>query len=106
MVLPADASILEFSIIGVASNAATSATISVGSSTSANSTEFVNGQDVKTAGGLMKPTGYCSALLSRSWKTIPLGQDIQIFAKYAETGTVSTPWWSLHCSGLFRSVKQ
>jgi hypothetical protein len=87
MVLPADASILEFSIIGVASNAATSATVSVGSTVAA--TEFINGQDVKTAGGLIKPTATVGTVIPQL-ENIPLGQDIQIFAKYAETGTPST----------------
>lgn len=86
-VLPADASIVDVDIFGVASNAATTATISVGTTTTSN--EIINAQDVKTAGGHIRPT--------TSWSTnypnqtnYPLGADIQIYAKYAETGTAST----------------
>lgn len=91
-VLPADASILGFLIYGVASNAATTATLSFGSTVT--STEFVNGQDVKTTGGLVIPTSTFSTNLPQL-ENIPLGADIQIFAKYAETGGASTlggPW--------------
>lgn len=87
-VLPADASIVDVDLFGVASNAGTTATVSIGT-TSANANEIINAQDVKTAGGRIRPT--------TSWSTnypntqpVPLGADIQIFAKYAETGTASS----------------
>jgi hypothetical protein len=86
-VLPADASIVDVDLFGAASNAGTTATVSIGTSTTAN--EIINAQDVKTAGGRIRPT--------TSWSTnypntqpVPLSGDIQIFAKYAETGTAST----------------
>jgi hypothetical protein len=92
-VLPADASIVDIDINGPASNAGTTATISIGS-TSANSNEYVNGQDVKTAGGKIRPTSTYSTSLPNV-EPLPLGPDLQIFAKYAETGTASSsggPW--------------
>jgi len=87
-VLPADASLLDVDIYGVASNAGTTATVSIGT-TSANSNEIINAQDVKTAGGKIRPT----TSYSTSWPNIqpvPLVGDIQIYAKYAETGTASS----------------
>jgi hypothetical protein len=88
LVLPADATIVDVDVYGVASNAGTTATVSVGT-TSANANEILNGQDVKTAGGRIRPT--------TAWSTnypnvvgYPLGADIQIWAKYAETGGAST----------------
>ncbi len=88
-VLPADASILGFLIYGAASNAGTTANISIGS-TSANSNEFVNAQDVKTTGGLIIPTATVNPANMPQIENYPLGQDVQIYAKYAETGGAST----------------
>jgi len=88
-VLPADASILGFLIYGAASNAGTTATISIGS-TSANSNEFVNAQDVKTTGGLIIPTASVNSANMPQLENIPLGADIQIYAKYTESGTASS----------------
>lgn len=88
-VLPADATILDFAITGVASDAATTATLSLGS-TSASSNEYVLAQDVKTAGGMIHPTTtYVNTALPNQIN-FPLGVDKQIYAKYAETGTAST----------------
>lgn len=93
-VLPGDASILDIDINGVASNAGTTATISIGS-TAANSNEYVNAQDVKTAGGKVRPTASLSTSLP-NLEPIPLtGSDLPIYAKYAETGVASSaggPW--------------
>lgn len=86
LTLPADASIVDFHISGVASDAATSATISLGSSSAAN--EYVNGQDVKGGGTFIRPTIIGTAV--DQLENIPLGADKQIFAKYAESGTAST----------------
>jgi hypothetical protein len=86
-VLPADASILDFVINGVASNAATTATVSIGSTSAAN--EYVNAQDVKTAGGTIRPTSTVSTNIPNI-EPIPNTGDLQIWAKYAETGTAST----------------
>jgi len=87
-VLAADASILDINIIGVASDAATTATISIGSSVTA--TEYINAQDVKTAGGIIRPTTTFSAANLPNLENTPLGTDLSIWAKYAETGTAST----------------
>jgi hypothetical protein len=88
-VLPADSTILGFLIYGAASNAGTTATISIGS-TLASSNEFVNAQDIKTTGGLVIPTATINSANMPQLENYPLGADIQIFAKYAETGGAST----------------
>lgn len=87
VVLPGDSSVVDFDIYGVASNAGTTATLSIGSSSA--STEFINAQDVKTAGGKIRPTTALSANLP-TVENIPVTGDIQIWAKYAETGGAST----------------
>ena len=93
-VLPAQSTILGFLIYGTASNAGTSATISIGS-TAANANEYVNAQDIKTAGGLVIPTSTITSAIP-TIEPVPLtGQDITIYAKYTESGTVSSaggPW--------------
>jgi len=93
-VIPGQSSILGFLIFGPASNAGTTATVSIGS-TSANANEYVNAQDVKTAGGLVIPTSALSTSLPNI-EPIPLtGTDLVIWAKYTESGTVSSsggPW--------------
>lgn len=86
-VLPADATLLDVEIFGVASNAVTTAVLSVG--TSVTATEIINAQDVKTAGGKIRPT----TSYSTNYPNIeprPLVGDLQLFAKYAETGGAST----------------
>jgi len=85
-VLPADATIIDFRIAGVASDAATTATISIGSTST--STEYINGQDVKGAGTYIRPTIVGTAIPNT--EPLPLGADLPIYAKYAETGTAST----------------
>lgn len=87
-VLPADATILDFWITGVASNAGTTATLSFGSTTTA--TEWVSATDVKTAGGMVRPsTTYVNTALP-NLTPVPLVGDVKIFAKYAETGGASS----------------
>jgi hypothetical protein len=86
-VLPADASIIDIEVFGVASNAGTTATVNVGSTSAA--TEFINGQDVKTAGGKIRPTTAFGTAIP-NLESLPLGADIQIYAKYAETGAASS----------------
>lgn len=86
-VLPADASILNIYLAGTASDAGTSATISIGT-TSANANELVNGQDVKGAGTFIRPT--INGLNVLQVEGLPLGQDIQLYAKYAEAGAASS----------------
>lgn len=82
--LPKGARILAFLLNGVASDAGTTATLSIGSTTTA--TEYVNGADVKTAASGVGPTllpGVSGAL------GVVLTADTVIYAKYAETGTAS-----------------
>lgn len=83
--LPKGARLLGFTLGGVASDAATTATISIGSTTTA--TEYVSGADVKTAAAGRGPTGL--ALVSGIFGTV-LTVDTPIYFKYAETGTAST----------------
>lgn len=86
LVLPADASIIDFHISGVASDAGTTATLSIGSSSTAN--EYVNAQDVKGGGTFIRPTVIGTAV--DQLEGLPLGADKQIWVKYAETGAAST----------------
>lgn len=91
MMLPADASILDFTISGVASDAATTAVVSIGSTST--STEYVASADVKGGGTFIRPTVTGTAVVQT--ETLPLGSDLPVYAKYAETGTASTvggPW--------------
>ena len=93
-VLPKDAVITGIYVIGAAaSDAATTATVSVGSTATSN--EYVNAYDVKTAttGAGYNPAGskaVGTAMMSK------LTADTPVYAKYAETGTASTtggPWY-------------
>lgn len=86
-VLPGDASIIDIHIAGVASDAATTAVVSVGSTST--STEYINAQDVKTAGGMIRPTATFSTNLP-NLENPPITTDLPIYAKYAETGVAST----------------
>lgn len=88
MVLPADCIITDILIYGVASNAGTTATLSVGSTVTA--TEYVSAQDVKTAGGMVRPTTAISNANLYGVTAVPQGLDKQIWAKYAETGGASS----------------
>lgn len=87
-VLPADASVVDFDIYGVASNAGTSATISIGTTSAAN--ELINAQDVKTAGGKIRPTTSVTTNLPNLENTPLSSGDLQLYAKYAESGTASS----------------
>lgn len=89
--LPADATILDFTIAGAASDAATTAVVKIGSTSTA--TEFVASQDVKGGGTFIRPTVTGTAV--DQLENIPLGADKEVWALYAETGTASTvggPW--------------
>lgn len=91
MWLPADASILDFTISGVASDALTTAVVKLGSTTAA--TEYVPTADVKGGGTFIRPTITGTAVVQT--EDLPLGSDKPIYAIYAETGTASTvggPW--------------
>ena len=77
---------------GVVADAATTATISFGSS--ATATEYVSGYDVKAAatGEGYSPVG--AAAVGTAFG-VPITADAQIYGIYAETGTASTtggPW--------------
>ena len=77
-------------LTATASNAGTTATVSVGT-TSASSNELVLAQDVKTAAGYIDPT--TTAVAAGYYKNATA--DIPIYAIYAETGTASStggPW--------------
>ncbi len=88
MLLPADATVLDFVIVGTASDAGTTATVSIGSTST--STEYVNGQDVKGAGTFIRPTTTVTGTNMVQIEGLPQGADRAIYAKYAETGGAST----------------
>lgn len=80
--LPANARIIEIAItVPVVSNAATTATVSVGLS-GGSATAFTAAQDVKTAIGNFRQTP------TASWAVATTKQDIT--CTYTETGTAST----------------
>lgn len=85
--LPAAATVVDIQIVGALSNAGTTATVSVGTTSTAN--EWINAQDVKTAGGKIRPTTAFGSTLP-NLETLPLGSDIQVYGKYAESGTASS----------------
>lgn len=93
--LPAGAMPIGFIINGTtASDAATTAAISIGNTTAAN--QYVNGYSVKTNGAsaaLLPAIGGIGAVALTP--ALPRGGVIPIYAIYAETGTASTvggPW--------------
>ena len=84
--LPRGARIVGFVLAGTASDAGTTATLSIGSTTTA--TEYVNALDVKTAA-----TGsgiHLLAGVTAATDSLLTAQDNYVYAKYAETGTAST----------------
>lgn len=86
-VLPGDSTIISFSIFSTAvSNAATTATVSVG--IPGNNTYYINAADVKTAAGRIALTSNLTNIMNL--ENTPVSTDIQINAIYAETGTAST----------------
>lgn len=84
MWIPKNATILEMTLIGTASNAGTTATLSIGNSGSG--TAYVNARDVKTAA---TGTG-CMPLTLAVDTSAALTADTKITATYAETGTASS----------------
>lgn len=91
VVLPAGAYITGVYVLGgPVSNAATTATITVGYS--AGGTELLNAFDVKTNGAGYFPAGAAASASAGKQLTV----DTHLWAKYAETGTASTaggPWF-------------
>jgi hypothetical protein len=93
MALPKGARILGFMVQGVASDAGTTATIGIGTTTSAN--QLVTGYDVKTSASGRGPA--FPVQVSGSMGTV-LTADTQIYAIYAETGGASTVGnWVVTC---------
>jgi hypothetical protein len=87
-VLPADATILDMRVYtATASDAATTATISVGLN-GGSGTAYLNTVDVKTAAGMIRPTTKLSGIMGL--ENTPLGADIALTGVYAETGGAST----------------
>jgi len=92
--LPKDAVVVGLYVIGqVASDAASTATIGIGTTTSAN--EIMAAYDVKTAatGEGYNPAG---AAAVGTYMAEKLTADTPVYAKYAETGTASAtggPWF-------------
>jgi hypothetical protein len=85
MTLPKGARPLYAVISGVASDAATSASVSLGTSTTA--TELISAHDVKTAASGRQAFMVTGAATSFG---AVLTSDTVIYAKYAEAGTAST----------------
>ncbi len=86
-VLPADATIIDMRVYtATASDAATTATISVG--IPGTNTFYLNTVDVKSAAGRIAVTTKAANFMNL--ENTPLGADIQINGIYAETGTAST----------------
>lgn len=83
--LPKGSRILRLSLGGTASDAGTTATVSIGT-TSASSNELINAYDVKTAG-----TGTGMHVLAGAAGVFPYlcTADTTIYALYAETGAAS-----------------
>lgn len=93
--LPAGAVPIAFIINGtVSSDAATTATISIGNTTASN--QYVNGYSVKSNGAsaaILPAIGGIGGVASGA--SAPRGLPVVIYGKYAETGTASTtggPW--------------
>lgn len=87
--LPRGSVILGFLLSGTASDAATTATLSLGSTTTSN--EYVSAFDVKGSGsGNRLLAGVTGAIGKVPAGNIPNNSNMPIWAKYAETGTAST----------------
>lgn len=87
-VIPADSTIIDMRVFSpTASDAGTTATISVGVAGGSN-TYYLNTVDVKSAAGKIAITSKAANLINL--ETLPLGPDIQLTGIYAETGTAST----------------
>lgn len=85
MTLPKGSRLLYFIVGGVASDAATTATLSFGNTTT--STEWVTGFDVKTAA---TGTGPSLPKMVSGKAGLVLTVDTPVYALYAETGTGAT----------------
>lgn len=93
--LPMGARIIGFVLSGIASNAATSAALSIGS-TNANANEYVNAFDVKTNGnGVQVLNGVAGAV----GQVAVAANDQQqiVYVKYVSSGAESAGGWTLFC---------
>ena len=101
-VLPKNAQIIGFVLSGVQSDAGTTATLSIGT-TSGTPTEYVNGVSVRTGGsgnGVNLLSGVAGAVGGK------LSSDTKVFVKYAETGIASTVGsWTLFVLYVINSSK-
>lgn len=92
--IPKGSQIMCFVLSGAASNAGTTATLSIGT-TSGTPVEYVNAVNVLAAGvgnGVNVLSGVAGAVGGK------LTADTIVYFKYAETGTVSTLGsWNLYC---------
>lgn len=94
MKLPKGARVIALILNGTASNAGTTATLSIGTTTTA--TEWVNAADVKTAAtgsGTVVLNGVAGALGGGTFQSSAgptATSDIIVYAKYAETGGASS----------------
>ena len=84
LTIPKGHTIIGMTLVGTASDAATSATLSLG--TAASGTAYVTTRDVKTVG---TGTGLMPLTLAAD-HSAALTLDTKVMATYAETGTAST----------------
>lgn len=102
-VVPKNARIIGFVTSGTASDAGTTATLSIGT-TSGTPTEYVNAQSVLAAGtgnGVNLLKGVAGAVGAK------LTKDTIIYVQYAETGTASTAGsWQLYVVYVLDSSNQ
>jgi hypothetical protein len=101
-VLPRGAQILGFVLSGIQSDAGTTATLSIGT-TSGTPTEYVNAVSVRTGGsgnGVNLLSGVAGAVGGK------LTADTTVYVKYAETGGASTVGsWNLFVLYIVNSSK-
>ena len=96
LTLPWNASVININMVGVASDATTAATMSIG--TTSTATEWINAQDIKTAGGFIQPGTTFSAAnlpnLENPGTALNTYTDIPVYAKVATTAgsTVGGPF--------------
>lgn len=90
--LPKGARIIAMVLTGTASDSATSASLSFG--TSATATELVNAYDVKTAANGQGPSLLPSNGAAKFGGV--LATDTVIYYKYAEVGAASNGSWNVH----------
>lgn len=101
-ILPKNAQIIGFVLSGIQSDAGTTATLSIGT-TSGTPTEYVNAVSVRTGGsgnGVNLLSGVAGAVGGK------LTVDTPVFVKYAETGGASTVGsWTLFVLYVVNSSK-